>query len=128
MAFSRLEKIGNIYTRVTGLLRAGAMKWEDRPLFYDIYTAFPPIKENVYMEEAPKIKVREIFYAEDQERATRDYTNMLAFDMNEKKPKRFDRQKFIDKQHISTTKAQQTEDIGSKEKLFDVQNLDLKKD
>lgn len=61
------------------------MRWEDRPLFYDIYKAFPPLKEHKFMEDAPQIKVREIFYAEDQERAERDYTNMPAFDMSDKR-------------------------------------------
>ena len=55
--------------RISGLLRAGAMKWEDRPLFYDIYTAFPPLEEIKYMEEPVKTKVRTIFYEEDKERA-----------------------------------------------------------
>jgi hypothetical protein len=46
------------------------MRWQDRPLFYDIYTAFPPLKEHKYMaEDAPITPVRKIFYAEDQERA-----------------------------------------------------------
>jgi hypothetical protein len=45
------------------------MKWEDRPLFYDIYTAFPPLKQHAYMEEPPKMKVRALFYSEDEERA-----------------------------------------------------------
>ena len=55
--------------RVTGLLKTGAMRWQDRPLFYDIYTAFPPLKEHKYMEDPPNIKLREIFYEEDKERA-----------------------------------------------------------
>jgi hypothetical protein len=45
---------------------------------------------------------------------------MLAFDMNEKQPKWFDRQRFAEK-------SQQSPDEGSKEKLFDLQNLDLEK-
>ena len=45
------------------------MRWQDRPLFYDIYTAFPPLKEHKFKEDAPDMKVREIFYAEDNERA-----------------------------------------------------------
>lgn len=51
------------------MLRAGALKWNDRPLFYDIYTAFPPLKEHKYMEDPPNIKLRNIFYEEDKERA-----------------------------------------------------------
>lgn len=45
------------------------MKWEDRPLFYDIYTAFPPFKECKYMEDPPDINLTQILYPEDNERA-----------------------------------------------------------
>jgi small subunit ribosomal protein S23 len=50
-------------------MRSGAMRWEDRPLFYDIYSAFPPLNQNKFMDEAPNVDVREIFYTEDTERA-----------------------------------------------------------
>ncbi|XP_058813563.1 small ribosomal subunit protein mS23 [Topomyia yanbarensis] len=69
MANSRLEKIGTIVTRTQGLLRAGAMKWEDRPLWYDVVAAFPPKEEPRFDRPAPKVKVRSIFYAEDKIRA-----------------------------------------------------------
>lgn len=45
------------------------MRYEDRPLFYDIYIAFPPLKEHKFKEDAPKMELKEIFYAEDKERA-----------------------------------------------------------
>ncbi|CAG9804221.1 unnamed protein product [Chironomus riparius] len=121
MASSRLEKIGNIYTRVSGLIRAGALKWEDRPLFYDIYTAFPPLKEHKYKEDPPNIKLRNIFYEEDKERASKDYSNMLAFDMNEKKPVRTD---YVFKQH----KAFESKPAKEESKLFDLKNLDFNKE
>lgn len=56
--------------RVQGLLKSGAMNYEDRPLFYEIYQSFKPLKERKYNEPAPAgIKIRPIFYSEDTERA-----------------------------------------------------------
>ncbi|XP_017152943.2 probable 28S ribosomal protein S23, mitochondrial [Drosophila miranda] len=69
MAQSRLEKIGTIFTRVQGLLRGGAMKTEDKPIWYDVYAAFPPKAEPRYDRPAPEVPVRNIFYAEDVVRA-----------------------------------------------------------
>ncbi|XP_016989679.1 probable 28S ribosomal protein S23, mitochondrial [Drosophila rhopaloa] len=69
MAQSRLEKIGTIFTRVQGLLRGGAMKTEDKPIWYDVYAAFPPKLEPRFDRPAPEIPVRKIFYAEDVVRA-----------------------------------------------------------
>lgn len=87
MAQSRLEKIGTIFTRyvhvmyilkimltsgffrVQGLLRGGAMKTEDKPIWYDVYAAFPPKLEPRFDRPAPNIPVRNIFYAEDVVRA-----------------------------------------------------------
>ena len=93
MASSRLERIGNIYTRyaintfckvlifyrllkiwfkfcrMRGLLRSGAIKPEDKPLWYDVYEAFPPKIEPQYGRKAPDITIRNIFYPEDIIRA-----------------------------------------------------------
>ncbi|GAB0095593.1 Ribosomal protein S23, mitochondrial [Sergentomyia squamirostris] len=69
MANSRLEKIGTIFTRTTGLLKSGALKPEDKPLWYDIYRAFPPKYEPKFDRPAPNTEVREIFYPEDVTRA-----------------------------------------------------------
>ncbi|XP_017037344.1 small ribosomal subunit protein mS23 [Drosophila kikkawai] len=69
MAQSRLEKIGTIFTRVQGLLRGGAMRSEDKPIWYDVYAAFPPKAEPRFDRPAPEIPVRNIFYAEDVVRA-----------------------------------------------------------
>ena len=45
------------------------MKFEDRPIFFDIYKAFPPLKEPKFRPEVDtSIKIRPIFYAEDKER------------------------------------------------------------
>ncbi|CAH1405722.1 unnamed protein product [Nezara viridula] len=69
MAHSRLEKIGTIYTRITGLIRAGSMSLEDRPLWYEVYQAFPPKYPPRYDRPAPVEPVRNIFYPEDVIRA-----------------------------------------------------------
>jgi len=42
MAQTRLEKIGTIYSRMLGLYQSGASKYENRPIWFDVYEAFPP--------------------------------------------------------------------------------------
>ncbi|XP_022207577.2 probable 28S ribosomal protein S23, mitochondrial [Nilaparvata lugens] len=69
MAGSRLEKIGTIFTRATGLMRSKALQYEDRPLWYDIYKSFPPTLQPKYDRQAPDTPIRNIFYVEDQIRA-----------------------------------------------------------
>uniref|UniRef100_A0A090XC95 Small ribosomal subunit protein mS23 n=1 Tax=Ixodes ricinus TaxID=34613 RepID=A0A090XC95_IXORI len=56
MAGSRIHKLGTIFTRVEGLLKAGGMT--ERPLWYDVYAAFPPIQEPDYYRKAPVAPVR----------------------------------------------------------------------
>ncbi|XP_022830675.1 28S ribosomal protein S23, mitochondrial [Spodoptera litura] len=70
MASSRLERIGTIYTRVEGLLTKGAIKPDDRPLWFDVYRAFPPLVEPKFAKPKPEIKpIRPILYPEDNIRA-----------------------------------------------------------
>ncbi|CAH0563751.1 unnamed protein product [Brassicogethes aeneus] len=69
MAGSRLEKIGSIYSRTSGLIRSGALSWEDRPLWYDVYEAFPPKEEPKFDRPAPNMRLKTIFYKEDKARA-----------------------------------------------------------
>ncbi|NP_001091803.1 putative mitochondrial ribosomal protein isoform X1 [Bombyx mori] len=70
MASSRLERIGTIFTRVEGLLSRGAMKPDDRPLWFDVYKAFPPITEPKYARPNLVVKeIRPILYKEDVLRA-----------------------------------------------------------
>lgn len=45
------------------------MKWEDRPLWYDLYNVFPPKDEPRYDRPAPETPVPAIFYEEDKIRA-----------------------------------------------------------
>lgn len=68
MASSRLEKIGTIYSRVSGLIKSGAMKFEDRPIWYDIYQKLPPDSEPKFDQKPDLTPIRPIFYAEDKER------------------------------------------------------------
>ncbi|RZF42568.1 hypothetical protein LSTR_LSTR001363 [Laodelphax striatellus] len=69
MAGSRLEKIGTIFTRATGLIRSKAVQYEDRPVWYDVYKHFPPTLQPKYDRPAPDTPIRNIFYLEDQIRA-----------------------------------------------------------
>ncbi|KAL4717969.1 hypothetical protein ACJJTC_013008 [Scirpophaga incertulas] len=70
MASSRLERIGTIVTRVEGLLLRGGIKPDDRPLWYDVYKAFPPLVEPKYARPKPDIKpIKPILYHEDVIRA-----------------------------------------------------------
>lgn len=59
------------YYRVTGLLRANQLKWEERPLWYDVYAANPPLLETSWNSKYPKEDqpVKSIFYGEDSVRA-----------------------------------------------------------
>ncbi|KAK7862251.1 hypothetical protein R5R35_008129 [Gryllus longicercus] len=69
MANSRLERLGTIYSRVSGLLRAQAMKEEDKPLWFEIYKAFPPEREPKIDHPIPEGSIKPILYAEDIIRA-----------------------------------------------------------
>ncbi|XP_055534016.1 probable 28S ribosomal protein S23, mitochondrial [Wyeomyia smithii] len=82
MAHSRLEKIGTILTRTQGLLRSGAMKWDDRPLWYDVVVAFPPKEEPRYDRPAPNVPLRSIFYAEDKIRAIYHHNSRPKYTVN----------------------------------------------
>ncbi|XP_066491884.1 small ribosomal subunit protein mS23 [Tiliqua scincoides] len=71
MAGSRLEKLGTVFTRTRNLLRSGVMSKAKKPLWYDVYAAFPPLKEPLYREPRPKYgKVKNpvppILYQEDE--------------------------------------------------------------
>ncbi|XP_054265210.1 28S ribosomal protein S23, mitochondrial [Macrosteles quadrilineatus] len=69
MAHSRLEKIGTIFSRVSNLIRTGAMNINDRPLWYDVYRSFPPSVPPKFDRPVPNIKIKPIFYNEDVIRA-----------------------------------------------------------
>lgn len=46
------------------------MKPEDKPMFFEIYKAFPPLKEPQFCSKVdPTLQVKPIFYPEDVDRA-----------------------------------------------------------
>uniref|UniRef100_A0A1B6M1P3 Small ribosomal subunit protein mS23 n=1 Tax=Graphocephala atropunctata TaxID=36148 RepID=A0A1B6M1P3_9HEMI len=69
MAQSRLEKIGTIFSRVSNLIRTGSMSMNDRPLWYDVYKAFPPAVPPKYDRPVPEVNIKPIFYRDDLIRA-----------------------------------------------------------
>lgn len=75
MAGSRLEKVGTVFTRVRDLMRSGVMKPNEKPIWFDVYKAFPPKRDPLFVKphtrpvpKRPDV-VPEIFYAEDTVRA-----------------------------------------------------------
>ncbi|KAF6770061.1 hypothetical protein AHF37_11736 [Paragonimus kellicotti] len=51
------------------MLKNGALAHENRPVWYDVYKAFPPRVEPVYSRPVPANSVRDILYLEDIERS-----------------------------------------------------------
>ncbi|KAM6163625.1 small ribosomal subunit protein mS23 [Rhynchocyon petersi] len=69
MAGSRLETVGSIFSRTRDLLRAGVLK--EKPLWFDVYNAFPPLREPVFKRPRlrygkAKADIQDIFYNEDR--------------------------------------------------------------
>ncbi|XP_024136151.1 28S ribosomal protein S23, mitochondrial [Oryzias melastigma] len=75
MAGSRLERFGTVFSRVRDLMRSGVIQKADKPIWYDVYEAFPPKREPLYVKKQfrPAVNkqdsVPEIFYREDEVRA-----------------------------------------------------------
>ncbi|KAF1394364.1 hypothetical protein PFLUV_G00026130 [Perca fluviatilis] len=75
MAGSRLERFGTVFTRVRDLMRSGVIKPSEKPIWYDVYEAFPPKRDPLHVKPhtRPSTKkqetVPEIFYREDEARA-----------------------------------------------------------
>ncbi|XP_004461348.1 small ribosomal subunit protein mS23 [Dasypus novemcinctus] len=72
MAGSRLETVGSVFSRTRDLIRAGVLK--KKPIWYDIYNAFPPLREPVFRRPRlrygkAKASIQDIFYHEDRIRA-----------------------------------------------------------
>ncbi|XP_040857118.1 28S ribosomal protein S23, mitochondrial isoform X1 [Ochotona curzoniae] len=72
MAGSRLETVGSVFSRTRDLMRAGVLK--KKPLWFDVYDAFPPLREPVFRR--PRLRygkarapVQDILYHEDRVRA-----------------------------------------------------------
>ncbi|XP_075931577.1 small ribosomal subunit protein mS23 isoform X1 [Anarhichas minor] len=75
MAGSRLERFGTVFTRVRDLMRSGVIKPSEKPIWYDVYEAFPPKRDPLYVKPHTRPctnkqeAVPEIFYREDEVRA-----------------------------------------------------------
>ncbi|XP_061915832.1 28S ribosomal protein S23, mitochondrial isoform X2 [Entelurus aequoreus] len=75
MAGSRLERVGTVFSRVGDLMRSGVIKPAEKPIWYDVYQAFPPKREPLHVRSCTRFRnkkpdpVPEIFYAEDEVRA-----------------------------------------------------------
>ncbi|XP_012503910.1 PREDICTED: 28S ribosomal protein S23, mitochondrial [Propithecus coquereli] len=72
MAGSRLETVGSVFSRTRDLIRAGVLK--EKPLWYDVYNAFPPLREPVFRRPRlrygkAKAPIQDIWYHEDRIRA-----------------------------------------------------------
>ncbi|XP_018102476.1 28S ribosomal protein S23, mitochondrial-like [Xenopus laevis] len=75
MAGSRLEKLGTVFSRVRDLLRAGIIKQNEKPVWYDVYAAFPPKRDPLYEKPLRRKRITSdnvpsILYKEDIIRAT----------------------------------------------------------
>lgn len=58
------------FFRVEGLIRSGAMKYEDKPIWFNVYRAYPPKHQPKFSREAvPSERVVNLFYPEDLIRA-----------------------------------------------------------
>ncbi|KAI6185322.1 Ribosomal protein S23 domain containing protein [Aphelenchoides besseyi] len=68
--FSRVERAAHIFSRVTGLIRGGQLKWEDRPLWYDVYVLAPPLDEPIWNIKMPKrdVPLQKLLFDEDDHR------------------------------------------------------------
>ncbi|XP_062448477.1 small ribosomal subunit protein mS23 [Rhea pennata] len=71
MAGNRMQKTGSVFSRTRNLLRIGVVP---KPLWFDVYAAFPPLREPVYRSPRPRYgKVQDVvppvFYPEDEVRA-----------------------------------------------------------
>ncbi|XP_037533907.1 28S ribosomal protein S23, mitochondrial [Nematolebias whitei] len=75
MAGSRLERFGTVFSRVQHLMLSGVMKPADKPIWYDVYEAFPPKREPFFVKPHYRTGIKkhqsvpEIFYQEDEVRA-----------------------------------------------------------
>ncbi|XP_072271393.1 small ribosomal subunit protein mS23 isoform X2 [Pyxicephalus adspersus] len=121
MAGSRLEKLGTVFTRTRDLLRAGVVKQNKKPLWYDVYAAFPPKREPTYVgppkrRQKPVDNVSAIFYHEDAIRAKfyETYGNLGMFDLKRRGHKSIC-QRFVEKY----VELQKSEVAESEDKLFE---------
>ncbi|XP_042269824.1 28S ribosomal protein S23, mitochondrial isoform X1 [Thunnus albacares] len=75
MAGSRLERFGTVFTRIRDLMRSGVIQPAEKPIWYDVYKAFPPKRDPLHVKQHTRActqkqeTVPEIFYREDEVRA-----------------------------------------------------------
>jgi small subunit ribosomal protein S23 len=69
MCASKFQFILMFFCRVQGLIRSGALKEADKPIWFEVYEAFPPKVEPVYERPEPKQEVQQLLYPEDIIRA-----------------------------------------------------------
>nr|XP_046244827.1 28S ribosomal protein S23, mitochondrial [Scatophagus argus] len=75
MAGSRLERVGSVFTRVRDLMRSGVIKSPEKPIWYDVYRAFPPKRNPLHVKlytrpcSKKQETVPDILYREDEVRA-----------------------------------------------------------
>lgn len=127
MAQSRLEKFGNIYTRITALLRSGVIQDIDKPIWYEIYTAFPPKYEPQQDRVIPKLPMRKILYKEDIIRARfhKDCKRLEAMNLSVEKNRLSQTQIFLDL-YYNSQKSGLSEDEAYEDALKCIQPLSLK--
>uniref|UniRef100_UPI00358F5E69 small ribosomal subunit protein mS23 isoform X1 n=1 Tax=Myxine glutinosa TaxID=7769 RepID=UPI00358F5E69 len=134
--YTRMYKVGSIYSRIQGLMRAGVLKYENRPLWFDVYKAFPPECEPLYQKrplDEDKDDVREILYPEDEIRAIsqkfvdgfgRNLVYRIFFATYGNGPKAYDltNPKFVSSCQRFVNKYQELEKAGehSTDTLFEV--------
>uniref|UniRef100_A0A915BH13 Small ribosomal subunit protein mS23 n=1 Tax=Parascaris univalens TaxID=6257 RepID=A0A915BH13_PARUN len=110
---TRAERCGSIFFRVTGLIRAGHLKWEQRPLWYDVYVAVPPLREPVWDAKFPKENepVQKIFYEEDILRARfyKRYRSVGAISIENSKSKSIS-QLFIEQYNVEREQNPEMDD------------------
>ena len=51
------------------MLKTGAIKGEDKPIWYDVYKTFLPERAPEKLRQVEDVKIRPIFYPEDTIRA-----------------------------------------------------------
>ena len=61
----RIDQGNFAFCRVSGLLKSGALKPSEKPLWYDIYAAHPPAVEPKMSRPVPTEQPVDIIYIED---------------------------------------------------------------
>ncbi|CAH1801839.1 unnamed protein product, partial [Owenia fusiformis] len=118
MAGSRVEKFSSIFSRLRGLLQSGALSESEKPIWHDIYQAFPPKVEPRMDRKVPQIGVPSILYREDTVRAKfyNEFGNPDVIDMTNHNEKSAS-QRFIDHYYILQKNGIPEEDLFERARL-----------